>query len=209
MARIAFAEIFVLRSLQWLVIAGPDPSLQILIRRNPIIKGGNLVPDDLFEELGFVSDELNGGNRDNQGTVRPRHVRSFDQVIGNPGESGGLGKMILENATSRIYLGVHWIFDAFRIKNNKPDFSASGLNIGGVPLGLKIAEDIFKAGNGKAPKMSPPAANPPIPTPPLNSPMPTVPKQPASVGGCANIGGKAAKEREIVKDDYLSGASPR
>ena len=46
-----------------------------------------------------------------------------------PAESGGLGRMIIESARSRIYLGVHWIFDAFRVKNNKPDFSAGGLDI--------------------------------------------------------------------------------
>jgi vanadium chloroperoxidase len=178
----------------------------------PIIKGGNLVPDDLFDGLSFVSEELNGGNRDNQGTVRPRHVRNFDKATGKPGESGGLGKMIIENARSRIYLGVHWIFDAFREKNNKPDFSPSGLEIGGVPLGLKIAEDIFKATGGKAPKITPDGtATPPIITPPANppSPMPTAPTQPASIGGCADEPGKEVVEKEVVKEDYLSGTSFR
>ena len=43
-------------------------------------------------------------------------------------------------------------FDAFALKpNGKPDVKQ---NIGGVPLGLKIAEDIFAAGNKKAPKKS-------------------------------------------------------
>jgi hypothetical protein len=43
-----------------------------------------------------------------------------------------------------VYLGVHWIFDAFAVKNDgQPDLSR---NIGGVPLGLKIAEDIFAGG---------------------------------------------------------------
>jgi hypothetical protein len=37
--------------------------------------------DDLFKELGFVSEELNGENRDNQGTVRPRHVRAFPKGL--------------------------------------------------------------------------------------------------------------------------------
>jgi len=92
-------------------------------------------PDDLFDGLTFVSDELNGVNTDNKGTVRPRHVRQFD---------GGLWEMIEENGRSRVYLGVHWVFDAFAVKNNgKPDL---GKNIGGVPLGLKIAEDIFASG---------------------------------------------------------------
>lgn len=92
-------------------------------------------PDDLFDGLTFVSEELNGENTDNKGTVRPRHVRAFD---------GGLWEMIEENGRSRVYLGVHWVFDAFAVKNNgKPDLSK---NIGGVPLGLKIAEDIFNSG---------------------------------------------------------------
>ena len=60
--------------------------------------------------------------------------------------------MIEENGFSRVWLGVHWSFDAFALDdNNKPDLTR---NIGGVPLGLKIAEDIFAAGGGKAPKKS-------------------------------------------------------
>jgi hypothetical protein len=175
-----------------------------------IIKGGNLVPDDLFEGLSAVSDELNGRNQDNLGTVRPRHVRNFDKVNSQPGESGGLGKMIIENARSRIFLGVHWVFDAFREKNNKPDFSAGGLTTGGVPLGLKIAEDIFKAGGEKAPAITPDtAAAPPITTPEPDSPMPTVPEQPSSVGGCASEPSEGVEEKDMVKDEYLSGTSPR
>ena len=91
-------------------------------------------PDALFDGLGFVSDEFNGVNRDSRGTVRPRHTRSFP---------GGLWQMILENAFSRVLLGVHWAFDAFALNGNAPDFSK---NIGGVPLGLAIAEDIFQSG---------------------------------------------------------------
>lgn len=96
-------------------------------------------PDTLFEGLTFVSDEMNGVNTDNKGTVRPRHVRQFD---------GGLWEMIEENGRGRVYLGVHWVFDAFAVKNNgKPDLSQ---NVGGVPLGLKIAEDIFANGMSKS-----------------------------------------------------------
>ena len=88
--------------------------------------------DDLFDGLTFVSEEFNGSNKDNKGTVRPRHVRSF---------SKGLAQMIEENGRSRVYLGVHWIFDAFTVKaNGKPNLAQ---NIGGVPLGITIAEDIF------------------------------------------------------------------
>jgi hypothetical protein len=43
---------------------------------------------------------------------------------------------------------VHWVFDAFAVKNNgDPDFTK---NVGGVPLGLTIAEDIFASGMKKS-----------------------------------------------------------
>jgi membrane-associated phospholipid phosphatase len=49
----------------------------------------------------FVSDELNGVNRDNQGRVRPLWPRSF----------ATLTEAEADNAVSRIYLGVHFRFD--------------------------------------------------------------------------------------------------
>lgn len=111
---------------------------------------GDREPDKLFKELDFVSDELNGVNKDNKGAVRPRHVRKFDD---------GLWEMIIENGRSRVLLGVHWVFDAFAVKGNgKPDLTRTVDNsnnivgIGGVPLGLTIAESVFEEGNGKAPK---------------------------------------------------------
>ncbi|MGH2770044.1 MAG: hypothetical protein ACRDJF_05910 [Actinomycetota bacterium] len=96
-------------------------------------------PDDLFDGLTFVSDELNGVNKDNKGTIRPRHVRAFPD---------GLRQMIQENSQSRIYLGVHWSFDGFvEDIDGNPDLSR---NVGGVPLGLRIAEDIFASGMTKS-----------------------------------------------------------
>lgn len=94
-----------------------------------------LKKDDLFDGLSFVSDEFDGFNQDNTGTVRPRHNRDFPD---------GLWQMIVENGLSRVYLGVHWFYDAFALKNNgDPDVSE---NVGGVPLGIAIANDIFDSG---------------------------------------------------------------
>jgi vanadium chloroperoxidase len=107
------------------------------------IASGNRSNDTLFNGLDFVSDEFNGVNQDNRGTVRPRHLRNFP---------GGLWRMIIENAWSRIYLGVHWSFDAFAVDANRnPVFGGVNEMIGGVPLGLRIAEDIFNNGLTKSP----------------------------------------------------------
>lgn len=149
--------------------------------------------DNLFPGF-LVSDEFNGGSRDNDGTVRPRHTRHFP---------GGLWNMIMENALSRVLLGVHWIFDAFDFTENNghltPDLTDE--NIGGVGLGLRIARDIFASGNGKAPKMTPAgAAVPPILTPPPGSPMPVAPKQPGSVNGCADAMMPAAGVAPATED---------
>ncbi|MGH3979777.1 MAG: hypothetical protein ACRDRZ_12380 [Pseudonocardiaceae bacterium] len=92
-------------------------------------------PDDLADGLEFVSEELNGISVDNAGTVRPRHVRNFPD---------GLWQMIEENGRSRVFLGVHWVYDAFAVdENGEIDLTQ---NIGGVSLGLAIANDI--AANG-------------------------------------------------------------
>ncbi|HYI41576.1 MAG TPA: vanadium-dependent haloperoxidase [Allosphingosinicella sp.] len=111
------------------------------------VAANNKSNDNLFPGF-MVSDEFNGGSRDNDGTVRPRHTRPFP---------GGLWQMIIENATSRVLLGVHWIFDAFDFTANPSGDLVPNLgneNIGGVPLGLKIARDMFAFGNGVAPKMT-------------------------------------------------------
>jgi hypothetical protein len=50
----------------------------------------------------FVSDEFNGINADQNGNVRPLVRRRFDSLM----------EAIRENAQSRIYLGIHWQFDA-------------------------------------------------------------------------------------------------
>jgi hypothetical protein len=65
----------------------------------------------------FVSDELNGVTRDNQGNIRPLVPRSFST----------LSQAEEENGQSRIYLGIHWSFD----------------KIEGIAMGRKIADYVF------------------------------------------------------------------
>ena len=90
---------------------------------------------DAFFPGGFVSDEFNGKTTDSHGVVRPRHLRKFDD---------GLWAMIIENGLSRVFLGVHWVFDAYAVHSNgSPDLSK---NIGGVRLGLDIAASIITGG---------------------------------------------------------------
>ncbi len=130
----------------------------------------------------FVSEELDGVSRDlyqkydpsreitdQPGNVRTRIVRKYPSMWA----------AIFENAISRIWLGVHWRFDAFAAKDVLlppedtgslykilPDGTTAykdptdiryetmgtrkGINgefpIGGVPLGIDIANDIFDGG---------------------------------------------------------------
>lgn len=94
-------------------------------------------PDPLADGLHFVSEELDGVSVDNRGTVRPRHVRSF---------ANGLWQMIQENSISRVFLGVHWVFDGYApAAGGGMDLSQ---NVGGVRLGITIAEDIFNGAPG-------------------------------------------------------------
>jgi hypothetical protein len=66
----------------------------------------------------FVSDELNGVTTDNAGVVRPLQPRHFSR----------LSQAAAENAQSRIYLGIHWSFDATE----------------GVVMGNAIGDYVFK-----------------------------------------------------------------
>jgi len=99
------------------------------------VKLGDRKKDNLFDGLTFVSDEFNGTTTNNQGTVRPRIVRSFPD---------GLWSMIVENGYSRAYLGVHWTFDSFAKKKNGDVYPSQP--IGGIYLGSMIAEDIWRSG---------------------------------------------------------------
>ena len=64
----------------------------------------------------FVSDEFNGVTTDNTGAVRPKYQSDMT-----------LTEAIDENDQSRIYLGVHWQFDAK----------------GGNQVGTAIADKVF------------------------------------------------------------------
>lgn len=65
----------------------------------------------------FTSEELNGVTKDADGFTRPLAPRSFTS----------LSQAAEENARSRIYLGIHWAFDAEQ----------------GIVQGRTIADDIF------------------------------------------------------------------
>jgi hypothetical protein len=65
----------------------------------------------------FVSDELNGVTRNADGTTRPRVLRRFRTLT----------QAARENAQSRIYLGIHWQFDAEK----------------GIDQGFAIADRVF------------------------------------------------------------------
>ena len=67
----------------------------------------------------FTSDEYNGINRGSDGKVRPVVTRVYRN----------LDEAILENAVSRIYLGIHWWFDA----------SA------GIDSGIDIADEVYNS----------------------------------------------------------------
>lgn len=66
----------------------------------------------------FVSDEMNGETRDNQGNVRPFKPRLFTS----------LSQAEEENGQSRIYLGIHWKFD----------------KVEGIYQGNRIADYVFE-----------------------------------------------------------------
>jgi hypothetical protein len=65
----------------------------------------------------FVSDELNGATRDNDGSIRPLIPRTFNT----------LSQAEEENGQSRIYLGIHWAFDKTE----------------GIALGRHVADWVF------------------------------------------------------------------
>ena len=129
-------------------------------------------PDDIAFD--FVSEELNGVSRDLRNTYDP-NIPITDQ----PGtirtcvlrKFSSLWDAMYDTGISRVFLGVHWRFDAFASKDvlasttvkqdGTTDYKASqdvryntlgpradrpGLfPIGGVPLGIGVANDIFQS----------------------------------------------------------------
>ena len=68
----------------------------------------------------FVSDEYDGQTKDGSGNPRPVVRRSYTK----------LSQAEEENGRSRIYLGIHWEFDATT----------------GITLGQKVADEVFARG---------------------------------------------------------------
>ena len=92
----------------------------------------NLRKDDNIA-FDFISDEQDGIS-EHEGSVRTRHRRKFSSCW----------DAIYENAVSRVFLGVHWRLDAMESENYGQFKNGTGLDkVGGVPLGLSIADDIF------------------------------------------------------------------
>jgi hypothetical protein len=85
-------------------------------------------PSEAGIKFSVVSDEMNGSTTDSAGRIRVRHDREFTDLV----------TPIRENALSRVYLGVHWRFDAIPRESND--------NIGGVPLGLAIGKQVMEVG---------------------------------------------------------------
>jgi vanadium chloroperoxidase len=151
-------------------------------------------PDNIAFDM--VSEELNGISRDlyekydptvsiteQPGIIRTRVPRKFSS----------LWEAIFENAISRVFLGVHWRFDAAAAKDimvptQTKDVYATDSNgatlyqnvediryetlgtregyeglfpIGGVPLGINIANDIWESGMKPTPKEIQPQPLPP------------------------------------------------
>ena len=101
---------------------------RFFLRRKLGLAFGDRAPDALTFD--FVSDEHNGVNAGPDKLPRPRHNRRF----------AGLWRAIIENSISRVFLGVHWRFDGFL---EESDIASTANKVGGVPLGLCIAEEIW------------------------------------------------------------------
>ena len=85
----------------------------------------------------FVSDECDGRAIAEDGSFRGYHRRHHSSLL----------QAMYDNAVSQVFLGVHWQFDGLNTTVKKPaDILTDTSNIGGVPLGRAIANDIFTNG---------------------------------------------------------------
>ena len=147
--------------------------LRLYYKRRDHLTFADGEPDDIAFD--FISDELNGISRDLQGAYIPTEpitdqlgdVRTFV-----PRHFNSVWEAMFDAALSRVFLGVHWRFDAFASKdvlvstNLNPDGTTQYKNandiryvttgprmdrpgqlfpVGGVPLGIGIANDIFQS----------------------------------------------------------------
>jgi vanadium chloroperoxidase len=97
------------------------------------------VPPNSADTISFdlISDEMNGRSLDSDGSFRGRHLRRYPSLL----------DAMFDNALSRVFLGVHWRFDGLgQNVTNASKILTDNSNIGGIPVGRKIAQDIFNGG---------------------------------------------------------------
>lgn len=144
--------------------------------------------DDAPDGIAFdwTSEELNGVSRDLRQPYDP--ARPITEQVGTvrtkvPRKYNSLWEAMFENAISRVYLGVHWPFDAFSSKDvsigwkaldgssvykaaadiryktegTRRDTPGMTFPVGGVPLGIEIANDVFQGGLQQTPEMFQPS----------------------------------------------------
>ncbi|KAL8769212.1 MAG: hypothetical protein Q9209_004713 [Squamulea sp. 1 TL-2023] len=149
-------------------------AVRLYYKQRDDLKFADDEPDNISFTL--ISDELNGVNRDLREPYDP--ALPITEQLGTvrtlvPKTFKSLWEAMFDNAISRIYLGVHWGFDAFAAADvvEKPQLESDGtvtykdtdsikyatkgtrrdqpgklFPFGGVPLGIEIANDIFRSG---------------------------------------------------------------